>query len=362
MKFKKTMAKTLVFTFFLIIIIISIMAHFTFRYITGYIASELPEKTEMSELDETTVEHKLENVFGVIGTRMIFLVGSSIIVGIVILAVTGKWIIKPIKNISNAAKRVSKGEFDIELKKVRNDEIGELTENFNKMTKALGRLEYLQKDFISNVSHEFKSPIFVIQGYIKLLEDDNLSKEERQKYLKIIKEETDKLSLLSANSLRLSKLENQEKQMNKEKFSLDEQIRKCVLSLEPKWRSKNIEFDIKLKNTEICAEKELLEQVWINLIENAIKFSNENGKIFIKLKTQEQNVIISIKDEGIGIKKEKLERIFEKFYQADQAHSGEGSGLGLTIVNRIIILCNGNIDVKSELGKGTEFIITLPIK
>lgn len=282
-------------------------------------------------------------------------------VGIMMLVATGNKIIKPIKKISDATKKVANGEFDVEIIKSRNDEIGELTDNFNKMTKELQNMDYLQKDFISNVSHEFKTPITAIDGYVELLDDENLSNEERSEYIKIIKEETKRLTNLTTNALRLSKIEAQEEQQNMEEYSLDEQIRKCILLLEKLWTEKNIEFDLKLKPVKICAEKELVEQVWINIISNAIKYSNDNGKITVSTNIEEKLAVVKIKDRGIGIEEEKINRIFDKFYQADKSHSKEGNGLGLAITNRIINLCNGEIKVKSKLQEGTEFIVKLPV-
>jgi signal transduction histidine kinase len=230
------------------------------------------------------------------------------------------------------------------------------------MTKELKGIEYLRKDFISSVSHEFKTPIASIQGFAKLLQNNDLTEEERQEYTQIIIEETTRMSKLSSNILNLSRLENQGMIENKTIFSLDEQIRKSILLLELEWCEKNIDFDIELDPVQFIGDEELLQQVWINLLSNAIKFSNENGKIVVRLYQVESMVKVKIIDTGIGMDEEVQKRIFEKFYKADTAHSFEGNGLGLSLVKRIIDLCNGKIYLKSNPGKGTTFTVELPLE
>lgn len=204
---------------------------------------------------------------------------------------------------------------------------GELTHNFNKMVRELNSIECLQKDFINNVSHEIKTPISSIQGFAKLLEEKDLSEEERKEYSEIIQEEADRLLYLSTNMLKLAKLENQERIKNKTEICIAEQIRKTISILEPKWKDKNIKFYVKLKEEKIYGEKDLLFQVWVNLIENSIKYSNENGQIDIKMKKEENSLTIEIKDNGQGIPEEECDKIFDRFYQVDKTHSEKGTGL-----------------------------------
>lgn len=279
-----------------------------------------------------------------------------------IIANITKRMLRPIEKITNATKKVAGGDFTVQLETNRKDEIGELTHNFNKMVKELNSIECLQKDFINNVSHEIKTPISSIQGFAKLLEEDDLSKEERKEYSGIIKEEADRLLYLSTNMLKLAKLENQERLTNTEEICVAEQIRRTISVLEPKWKEKNIKFNVNLKENKIYGEKELLFQVWMNLIENAIKYSKEQGHIDIKMKESDENLLIEIKDYGQGMTKEECEKIFDRFYQVDKTHSERGAGLGLAIVKRIIELSNGKIRVESQVNKGTTFIIELPDK
>lgn len=287
---------------------------------------------------------------------------SIILITIALVQNVSRKMLNPIKKINDATKDVAAGNFNIELETERDDEIGELTKNFNKMVKELNSIECLQKDFINNVSHEIKTPISSIQGFAKLLEADNLSKEERKEYAEIIKEESDRLLYLSTNILKLAKLENQERIMNKTKFNIAEQIRRTISVLEPKWKEKNIKFNVSLKEQEFLGEKDLMYQVWMNIIENSIKFSKQDGQIDVKMKTNQDSIIVEIKDYGIGMEEEEAKKIFDRFYQVDKSHTKPGAGLGMTIAKRIVELSDGKIEVKSKLNESTTFVVTLPSK
>ena len=257
--------------------------------------------------------------------------------------------LQPIKQINEATKKVTKGDYDIELETKRKDEIGELTENFNKMIKGLKSTENLQKEFINNVSHEIKTPISSIEGFAKFLKDKDLSDEDREEYANIIIEEAERLTTLTGKMLKLSKLHNQEIIVNKQEINVAEQIRKAISILEHKWAKKDIKINVNLEEKIILGDEDLIFQVWLNLLENAIKFSKQNG-----------NIIVTIKDYGIGMAEEELEKVFERFYQIDKSHSEEGSGLGLAIVKRIIELSEGEIKFESKENKGTTAIVKLP--
>jgi len=268
----------------------------------------------------------------------------------------------PIIRISNAANEVAKGDFSIKLDYKSNDEIGVLAQNFNVMTTELGNMEYLRKDFICSVSHELKTPIASIQGFAEMLQDKDLSEENFRTYTTIIIDETKRLSHLSSNMLRLSKLDHQFIPESSKPFSLDEQIRRALVLLEDKWSKKNLELDIDLDEIIYAGDEALIQQIWLNLIENAIKFSAESGTIFIRAKKISDKVVVEIKDQGLGISKFDQGRIFEKFFQADQSHSREGSGLGLAIVKKIVEIYAGEIKFTSEIGQGTTFEIKLPLR
>ncbi len=234
-----------------------------------------------------------------------------------------------------------------------------MNQNFNIMAKELGSIETLRNDFVVNVSHEFKTPISTIEGYATLLSNSLINDEQKNIYLSKILNSTKRLSTLTSNILLLSKLENQEIIINKINFSLDEQIRTTILSLESEWSTKKIVFNLDLPNTIIFANEELLFQVWYNIIHNAIKFSHTNSKINIAINNANENTIITIEDFGCGISSNALSHIFEKFFQEDNSRNQNGNGLGLSLVHKILSLCNGSINVSSVLGEGTKFIIKL---
>lgn len=286
--------------------------------------------------------------------------GICVIIGSILMYIATKTISKPIRYISNIAKEVSKGNFDISIDYDNEDEIGVLAKNFNLMIGELKNMEYLRKDFISNVSHEFKTPISSIQGFLEMIKNKDLPEDKRNAYIDIIIEETERLSNLSSNMLRISRLDNQSIPNKITEFSLDEQIRKSVLLLEDKWVKKNLDLNINLEKILFKGDEDLVQQLWINLLENAIKFSEDGGEISVVLKNLEDDVIIKISDTGIGISEESQKRIFEKFYQGETSRSRVGNGLGLAIVKRIIEICKGDIEIDSNIGEGTTFIIRLP--
>lgn len=285
-----------------------------------------------------------------------------VFIGSALMYVATKRISKPIKYLSRMTKEVSKGNFDQRIEYYNEDEIGVLAENFNLMIDELNNMEYLRKDFISNVSHEFKTPIAAILGFVTMMKEKNLTKEQQDAYLNIIMEETTRLSHLTSNMLRISKLDHQSILNNITEFSLDEQIRKTVLLLEEQWEKKDLEFDIQLDVVRFIGEEELLQQVWMNLLDNAIKFSNDGGKIGITLKEHSEYIEVNISDNGIGISEENQKRIFERFYQGETSHAEKGNGLGLAIVHRIVEIYKGQIDIESEIGAGTCFSIRIPKK
>ncbi|QUH25743.1 HAMP domain-containing sensor histidine kinase [Serpentinicella alkaliphila] len=305
--------------------------------------------------------HPHNTIFKVVASRVWFAMLSYTLIGALLIIISVRITIKRILKLNSATKEVAKGNFDIQIENHSNDEIGQLTDNFNKMTRELRSIEYLRKDFITSVSHEFKTPLASIQGFAKLLQKGNLSEDEVKDYTNIIVEESARLSNLSSNILKLSKLENQVILEKRSKFSLDEQMRKSILLLEHEWSKKNIEFDIELDSVDYSGDEELLQQVWINIINNAIKFSNENGKIRLRLRERGTFIQVIVEDNGIGMKEETLNRIFEKFYQGDESHSHEGNGLGLPLVKRILDLCGGSIKVESGINEGSIFIVELPL-
>lgn len=322
------------------------------------------DATTLLMLDDHYIQislHPKNNMFRIVLSRAGLTLLSYIVFGAFLIAISGHTAVKPILRLNKAIQEVTKGNFDVHVENNSSDEVGQLTKNFNKMTQELKRIEYLRKDFINSVSHEFKTPLASIQGFAKLIQKGNLSEEERQEYSDIIVEETTRLSRLSSNILRLSSLDNQEIIDRKTLFSLDEQIRKTILLLEHEWSIKSIDLDIELAEVQYQGDEELLQQVWINLLNNAVKFSHENGRITVRLNKTASSVKVEISDTGIGMSEETMQRIFERFYQGDKARSSEGNGLGLPLVKRILDLCNGSIQVRSRLNEGSTFTVELPV-
>ncbi|MBQ4067219.1 MAG: HAMP domain-containing histidine kinase [Clostridia bacterium] len=267
----------------------------------------------------------------------------------------------PIKQLREAMQRVADGDFSVRLDTERcSREIKEVNAGFNLMMEELSATEILQTDFVSNVSHEFKTPINAIEGYTTLLQDcANLSDEE-QVYVEKILFNTKRLSTLVGNILLLSKIENQSIQTNRTRFRLDEQIRQSIVILEPCWSSKGIEPDAELENIEFTGNEALLHHVWDNIINNAIKFSPDNSCITVKLFREGSYIVFSVADSGPGLTEKAKKHIFDKFYQEDTSHKAEGNGLGLALVHRIITICDGAISAENREDGGAIFTVRLP--
>ncbi|MBQ3493926.1 MAG: HAMP domain-containing histidine kinase [Clostridia bacterium] len=283
----------------------------------------------------------------------------SIGLGAIVSVFIASRVTKPINEIKSAINKISKGDFSVRVSGAKNKTINEVIENFNKMVEELASIETLKSDFVANVSHEFKTPLSVIQSYSKALRKNELDEQTRNKYEEIVDTNIQKLSNLTTNILMLSKIENQKIGIDKSEFMLDEQIKQCIIALEPEWSSKQIEFELDLPEIKCCGSKMLLSHVWQNLLENAIKFSYEKGKISVVLVEKGGEIFVNISDNGIGISEEVKNHIFEKFYQADTSHSSKGNGLGLALVKQIVEIHNGEIFVESQPQNGTTFTIVL---
>ncbi|MCL1925354.1 MAG: HAMP domain-containing histidine kinase [Defluviitaleaceae bacterium] len=279
---------------------------------------------------------------------------------VIIASVFVKKALSPIKDILEATEEISKGNFNIRTRVVGIKELEKLSNSFNKMAKELSYVQTLRTDFINNFSHEFKTPIQSIQGFADILLENGLEEEEKKEYLKIIKEETDRLVGMSTNILNLSKYEASEIFINKSNVNIGELIRKCVILLEHKSNDKNISFNLSLENVVLETDKDLLKQVVTNLLDNAIKFSNDDSEINIRLYVFHNLIKIEVEDFGCGIPYNVIENIFDKFYQVDTSHKQNGNGLGLAIVKGIVNILGGNISASSSLGTGSIFVVNLP--
>ncbi|MFJ7979630.1 ATP-binding protein [Lysinibacillus xylanilyticus] len=268
--------------------------------------------------------------------------------------------------IVDALSRIAKGDFTVklDLKADDKDQFGQLIHGINHMAVELGQIERMRQEFISNVSHEIQSPLTSINGFAKALKNIDLPEDKRQHYLAIIEMESNRLSKISDNLLKLTSLESQHHPFEPRHYRLDKQLRNVVLTLEPNWLAKNIDMDLQLENISLMADEDLMNQVWMNLLSNSIKFTPAAGTISISMTKQIDTITIAIRDNGIGVTPEQQKHVFERFYKADQSRTAEngGSGLGLSIVKKIIDMHYGTITVESMLAEFTTFFVTLPLE
>ena len=294
---------------------------------------------------------------------LLTLILLSILIGAVFAFITLRYPLKPINKLLHAMNQLASGDYSVRLgfKGIfgKHPTVVEFTNSFNKMASELQQTEMLRSDFINNFSHEFKTPIVSIAGFAKVLKRGNLSKEQRDEYLDIIEEESLRLSQMATNVLNLTKVENQTILTDVGTFNLSEQIRTCILVLENKWSKKHLDLALPTEEYYINGNEELLKQVWINLLDNAIKFSQDHGVVEVEIRSDESAVTVSVSDFGEEIPIEAREKIFHKFYQADESHTAEGNGVGLAVVKKIIDLHGGTITVDCAGGK-TTFTISLP--
>ncbi|MEC0092195.1 sensor histidine kinase [Paenibacillus macquariensis] len=287
----------------------------------------------------------------------------SLIAGSLFILVASVFLVRPIKKLTNATKRIASGDFNVKLNIKQTSELGTLARSFEEMMHDLQQLEQMRREFVTNVSHEVQSPLTSISGYAIALKKVDIAENDRSRYLDIIIAEANRMSKMSDNLLKLSLLESQSQQLRLVTFSLDEQIRRVIVAIQPQWSARNIRFELNLKAIILSADPDQLNQVWTNILGNSIKFSKEGGVINVSIKQDINNVIVRISDTGIGISLEDQKRIFERFFKADRSHSRKygGSGMGLAIVKQIVLLHQGDIQVESEPGQGTTFIVNLPI-
>ena len=335
---------------------------FAFLFAAGYGLSLLIFR--LTGTPSALVSHILTGILGV----MLFTEGLRLLIAAVGRR-TGRPHLDKIRNgvmadTLEALDRIAHGDFSVLIRVDEHNPFSEVAESVNKMARELGSMEKLRQDFISDVSHEIQSPLTSISGFAALLKSDMLTHEQRSHYIDIIETEARRLSRLSDNLLRLSSLEGSDEPLHAADFSLDKQIQHTVLMLEPQWSAKSIEFSLDLEKTVYNGDEGLLSQVWINLLHNAVKFTPERGEIGILLENGAEEIVCRISDTGVGISKEDLVHVFERFYKADKARDRAlgGNGLGLSLVKKIVELHGGAVTVQSEPGKGSVFTVSLPKK
>ncbi|MEK4630184.1 MAG: HAMP domain-containing sensor histidine kinase [Solibacillus sp.] len=292
------------------------------------------------------------------------IIGFIFITAVIILGAMlfiARGLVQPLKQLQRATEQIAQEDYDIDLQIDRHDELGQLASQFKKMAKRLAENDQLKKDFINNVSHDFQSPLLNIQGYANVLKDAENTEEERVQYLEIIEQETKRLSALTKQLLLLSSLDQKTLPIEKKMFALDQQLKELLFSKRWMLDDKQMELVYELEPICITADQHLLEQVWDNLLTNAIRYSEDKGKIVVSCKRVDNQVIVTIEDEGIGIPADALEKVKERFYRVDPSRSSQSSGLGLAIVTEIVARHDGEFLIQSELGIGTEVSVLLTI-
>ena len=288
---------------------------------------------------------------------------ASLLLGTLFSIVVSKQILRPVDDLIRATERIARGDFSTPVPvRFRKNQFSQLITSFNDMERELSGIEIFRKDFIGNVSHEFKTPLNAIRGYVRELSDPALSPSEREEYIRIISEACDRLTRMTTEILLLSKLENQRFVSERESFDLTEQIRDVILLFEREWAKKEIELSLDLDETvTYSSNPEMLSHVWENLLGNAIKFCPPHGGVIrVACRRGADGVSVTVSDNGAGMDEETKKHIFEAFYQGDSSHKAEGNGLGLSLVRRIVDLHGGRCEVLSSPGEGATFTVTLP--
>ncbi|UKS24744.1 ATP-binding protein [Paenibacillus sp. HWE-109] len=299
--------------------------------------------------------------------RMVFFVLILVLlIGSLCILVAARYLVKPLQVLTQATKRLARGDFDVEIKTKRMDEMGALTQSFNEMASALKKVEQMRQDFVSNVSHEIQTPLTSISGFATAMKNSSLVAEShRNHYLDIIIAESGRLSRLSDNLLKLASLDSEHHPFDATTYHLDEQIRQIVVTCEPQWLAKDmiidLDMDVALK---IKADRDQLNQVWMNILGNSIKFTPAGGHIQVCITHAADEIVVAISDSGIGIAREQLEHVFERFYKTDPSRNRSigGNGLGLAIAKKIVTLHHGTITMNSQVGQGTTVVVQLPLR
>ncbi|MGE7623037.1 sensor histidine kinase [Viridibacillus sp. NPDC096237] len=338
-------------------------------FVTGFFANELKNTigvplTHDNKQYALFLRPDIKLLFNEMHILFGWLFALTIILSILMVLISTKYLVKPITKLTKATNSLAEGKFNVELDINRSDELGKLANSFSHMANKLEQFDDIRKEFISNISHDIQSPLSNIKGYTNLLGKDELPSEDKEKYIAVINGEIERLSTLTKQLLLLSSLDQNEDIMKKKSFNVAEQIKELVRQYQWAIGEKGIMLSYSLPDFEIVGDPLLLNTVWDNLLTNAIKYNKENGSIDIAIAKNDSSIIVTFQDKGIGLSEKEIDRIFDRFYRVDSSrtHSVEGSGLGLSIVSSIIKLHNGKIDVISEENKGTIFSVTLPIQ
>lgn len=335
-------------------------------FVTGFFKDDLENSigipvTAGDQRYALFVRPNVEKQFGEMRIVFSLLLGLTFLLSMLFILTFTTFLVRPIKKLTRATRKIAGGSYDLQIDSNRSDEIGELAKDFVGMANSLKKLEDMRQEFVSNVSHEIQSPLTSIQGFTKAIRTKSVSPDEADRYLEIIEKESSRLSSLSKQLLMLSSLDKGLDAVKKTPFRLDEQIREAILLTEWDWNRKHLHIELDLPELVIEADKRLLFQVWMNLLTNSIKFTEEEDSILVSAEVDEDIVVI-VKDTGAGISEEELPHIFDRFYMGDKSRNRTkpGSGLGLSVVKKIIDIHGGTVSVASVPGQGTEFTIRLP--
>ena len=304
----------------------------------------------------------VKHIYAAAGFELLGMLGFFTIVLVPLISVLYRRRAREVVTLSEAIQKVAAGDYTTRITEYKRAQMRPIYDDFNKMCAELESVKMLRNDFINSYSHEFKTPIASINGFASLLLEKNLPEEEKQQYLKIIVDESARLSNLATNTILLSKLSSQSIVSDMEKYDLGEQLRECSVILSVKWLKKNMEFDAELGHVQYLGNKEMMQHMWINLLDNAVKYTPAGGKVSVSLTEENGYAIVKIADTGEGISNDVKKYLFDPYFQGDSSHSGQGLGLGLSIVKRTVELCEGTISVRSTPGEGSIFTVILPIK
>ncbi|MER1990368.1 MAG: HAMP domain-containing sensor histidine kinase [Solibacillus isronensis] len=335
-------------------------------YFMNHFANDIQNTIGVSfQLNDESYAFFIRQENATLFSEMHLLIVSFIIITAVVILLTmillARQLVRPLKQLQQATNQIALENYDIQLTIDRNDELGQLATQFQKMANRLAENDQIKKDFINNVSHDFQSPLLNIQGYANVLKDADNTEEERVQYLEIIEQETKRLSALTKQLLLLSSLDQKNLPVQKKTYSLDKQLKERLFSKRWKLDDKQMELVYELEQVEVFADEQLMEQVWDNLLSNAIRYSEDKGKIIVTCSKKDNQIFVTIKDNGIGIPEEALEKVKERFYRVDPSRSSQSSGLGLAIVTEIVNRHAGQFIIESELGKGTKVTVVLNV-
>ncbi|MDF2813818.1 MAG: two-component sensor histidine kinase [Paenibacillus sp.] len=307
------------------------------------------------------IRPNMEQQIGVVRIVLGLLLGASFLLNILFIFISTRYIVMPVKKLTEATNRIVRGDYNIKMDVARRDELGNLALHFAQMARSLKQLDEMRQEFVANVSHEIQTPLTSIQGFSQAILERSVTPDEELRYLHIIEEESRRLSSLSKQLLTLATLDKEEHILKPTSYRLDEQIRQVLIVTEWQWSDKQLRVEPDLPEIVITADYGLLHQVWLNLISNSIKFSRKGDTIRIGIQINNE-LEVEITDTGLGISEAELPYIFDRFYKADKARNRKlsGSGLGLSIVTKIVDMHQGSVDVQSQLGVGTTFIVKLP--